>query len=142
MGGRKGSAGTALLAAVVILGEVTAAAQTKPAPYTLTVQSRVVLTDVSVTDKHGNPVTGIPQSDFAILDNGHPQKIASFEEHLQPAEEMPVSATAAPGVFSNAYLNDPPSVVNVILIDATTIGILDQMYLYEQMQKFVAKLPA
>jgi cytochrome oxidase Cu insertion factor (SCO1/SenC/PrrC family) len=27
-------------------------------PYTLQVNSRVVLTDVTVTDKHGNPVRG------------------------------------------------------------------------------------
>ncbi len=113
------------------------------APYTLQVNSRVVLTDVSVTDKHGKPVQGLTQSDFAVLDNGHPQRLASFEEHQQPAEEMPVSAPAmAPGVFSNSYLIDPPAVVNVILIDATTIGVVDQMYLYEQMRRFVEKLPA
>ena len=132
------------LAAVTLLISCAwmAAAQTGK-PYTLQVQSRVVLTDVTVTDRHGNPVPGIPQSDFMILDNGRPQKIASFEEHRQPAQERPAAATpAAPGVFSNAYLADPPAVVNVILIDATTIDVVDQMYLYEQMQHFVEKLPA
>ncbi len=129
------------LGAMALLASSAAAAQNKQ-PYTLQVQSRVVLTDVTITDKHGNPIQGIPESDFLVLDNGRPQKLASFEEHRQPAQEMPVSATAAaPGTFSNAYLNDPPAVVNVILLDATTIRIVDQMYLYQQMKRFVEKLP-
>ena len=47
------------------------------APYTLQVNSRVVLTDVTVTDKQGNPITGLTENDFRLLDNGKPQKLAS-----------------------------------------------------------------
>jgi VWFA-related protein len=36
----------------------------------------------------------------------------------------------------------PPAVVNAILTDTTTIGLVDQMYLYEELTKFVQKLPA
>jgi hypothetical protein len=35
-----------------------------PAPYTLQVDSHVVLTDVTVTDNLGNPVTGLTSNDF------------------------------------------------------------------------------
>jgi VWFA-related protein len=111
------------------------------APYTLQVNSRVVLTDVTVTDKQGNPITGLTENDFRLVDNGKPQKLASFEEHRQQASQ-PTEASAAPGRFSNDYLRHPPAQVNALLFDTTTIGIVDQMYLFQQMKQFVNNLPA
>jgi VWFA-related protein len=35
--------------------------------------------DVEVTDKNGNPVTGLRQQDFALQDNGQPAKIVSWQ---------------------------------------------------------------
>lgn len=110
-------------------------------PYTLQVKARMVLTDVTVTDKHGNAVTGLREDDFRILDNGKPQKLASFDEHREHlAKVAEVSATG--GGFSNDYIRHPPAQVNVILFDTTTIGIVDQMYLFQQMKRFVDNLPA
>jgi len=110
-------------------------------PYTLQVNSRVVLTDVTVTDKQGNPVTGLTQQNFQIFDNGKPQALASFEEHREQTAHLE-EAAAAPGSFSNDILRDPPPQVNVLLFDTTTIHIVDQMYLFAQMQQWVAALPA
>jgi len=39
------------------------------------VRSRLVLTPVAVTDASGRPFPGLEASDFAVLDNGRPQKI-------------------------------------------------------------------
>jgi VWFA-related protein len=111
------------------------------APYTLQVNSRVVLTDVTVTDKQGNPITGLTENDFRLLDNGKPQKLASFEEHRQQASQL-TEASATPGRFSNDYLRHPPAQVNALLFDTTTIGIVDQMCLFQQMKQFVNNLPA
>jgi VWFA-related protein len=111
------------------------------APYTLQVNSRVVLTDVTVTDKQGNPITGLTENDFRLLDNGKSQKLASFEEHRQQTPQL-TEASATPGRFSNDYLRHPPAQVNVLLFDTTTIGIVDQMYLFQQMKQFVNNLPA
>ena len=46
------------------------------------------LVQVHVTDKQGNPVTDLNQSDFILYDNGRLQKITEFERHalLQPKE--------------------------------------------------------
>ena len=107
-----------------------------PPGYTLHVGTRVVLTDVTVTDSHGNPVHGLDRSAFSVLDNGKPQGIASFVEHT--AAEVPQwNPHPRPGEFSNGYLQHPPPASNVLLLDITTIHIEDQMYLLEQLEKFL-----
>src|ERR1700693_761215 len=48
--------------------------------FTLKVQSDIVLTNVVVRDKKtGEVLKGLKASDFTILENGKPQKIASFD---------------------------------------------------------------
>jgi len=42
--------------------------------FTIQVNSRVVLTDVTVTDRKGNPVHGLPESMFRIFDNNQPHE--------------------------------------------------------------------
>jgi VWFA-related protein len=105
--------------------------------YTLQANTRVVLTDVTVTDKQGNPVRGLKASDFHVLDNNKPQEIASFEEHhREDAATTPQPVSAPPGVYSNDYLKHPPHVLNILFLDLTNIDIEDQMYLSYQLGKF------
>jgi VWFA-related protein len=110
--------------------------------YTLQVNSRVVLTDVTVTDKHGDPVNGLTANDFQLIDNGRPQSLASFEEHRHQQTPQLMEASARQGSFSNDYIRHPPAQVDALLFDTTTIGIEDQMYLFQQMKQFVNNLPA
>ena len=108
--------------------------------YSLQANSRVVLTDVTVTDKKGNPIHGLKASDFRIFDNNKPQEISSFEEHHKD-ETTPVSeAVLASGVYSNDYLAHPPPVLNILFLDLTNIAIEDQMYLAYQLGKFFDEL--
>jgi len=52
--------------------------------YTLKVTSNEVLVDVRVTDRKGEPVTDLKQSDFRVYEDGVLQKINSFElENIQ-----------------------------------------------------------
>jgi VWFA-related protein len=64
----------------------------------------VVLTDVVVTDKHGNPVTGLTRSDFRIMDNGKAQTLASFEEHRE--QTSPPEAPSACQQASATTISD------------------------------------
>jgi VWFA-related protein len=110
--------------------------------YTLHTDKRVVLTDVTVTDRHGNPIHGLKASAFQILDNGKPQQLASFEEHTgDPVESAPPEAKG-PGVYSNDFLLHPPPVYNVLLIDLATLMMRDQMFLYYELNQFLNHLPA
>jgi VWFA-related protein len=103
-------------------------------PYTIQANSRVVLTDVTVTDKDGNPVRSLPESAFRIFDNSKPQTVDSFEEHTGTTAAIPMEP--AKGVFSNDYLLHPPSALNVVLLDISNLEIADQMYLYYELKKF------
>jgi VWFA-related protein len=104
-------------------------------PYTIQANSRVVLTDVTVTDKSGNPVHGLPESAFRIFDNSKPETIDSFEEH-PGAPTSVATEPAARGVFSNDYLLHPPPALNVVLFDISNLEVADQMYLYYELKKF------
>jgi VWFA-related protein len=118
--------------------------QTPPpeqSPYTLQVNPRVVLTDVTVTDRQGNPIQGLTRGDFQVFDNGKPQEIASFEEHTGRRTAPGEFREASANVFSNDFEVHPPPVVNILVIDTTTITLLDQMYLYEELTRFVRDLP-
>jgi VWFA-related protein len=107
--------------------------------YTLRQGTRIVLTDVTITDKRGNPVHGLPVSAFHVFDNKKPQAVASFEEHagLPAVKLVPTSI----GVFTNDYLGHLPPVLNVIVIDIANIQIADQMWLNYQLNGFLNNLP-
>jgi VWFA-related protein len=109
--------------------------------FTLRSETRSVLTDVTVIDRNGNPVRGLPSSAFHVFDDNRPQDIASFEEHSARDAAAAVSAPAtAPGVYSNDLVLHPPSVLNVVLLDTTNMRMEDQMYLSYQLNKFLKTL--
>jgi VWFA-related protein len=79
--------------------------------------SRITL-DVVVNDKSGNPVSGLEQQNFTILDNKQPQKILSFE------------AIGGNGA-ANADLE------TILVIDAVNIGLTRVAFAREEIQKFL-----
>lgn len=113
----------------------------KQGGYVFHANTREVLTDVTVTDRDGNPVHGLTRSAFHVFDNNRPEQLESFEEHAG-APATVTASTGAPHVFSNAYLLHAPASINVVLIDTTTIDIVDQMFLYQQLIRVIKALPA
>jgi VWFA-related protein len=73
------------LTAAILVGLITmpssfAQQQAGNGTFTMKVQTDIVLTNVVVRDKKtGEVVKGLKESDFTILENGKPQKIASFD---------------------------------------------------------------
>ena len=80
-----------LLAALPLFGAVpaTSAQQTRTPQYHVNV--RLVNVFVSVTDPNGAPIGGLTQNDFALSEDGVPQKIAYFERDTS----MPLSIVLA-----------------------------------------------
>jgi VWFA-related protein len=72
-------------------------------PFVETVNVGVVNVDVYVTDKKGNPVTGLGKNDFQLLENGRPVEITNFYavdsgKAVTPLTAIETAATApAPG---------------------------------------------
>ncbi len=108
---------------------------------TLHAASRIVLADVVVTDRHGNPVHGLSASDFQVFDNGWRQQIASFEEN-DGTKAKTYTAYAAPSTVASNNFQHLPPVVNVLLLDTTNLELPDQMYLRIQLTKFLKSLRA
>jgi VWFA-related protein len=133
----------AALAVLLLATAFSTLAQSRgPSGFTLHARARVVLTDVTVTDKNGNPVHNLSRSAFHIFDNKKPQDIASFEEQTgAQAAVMPIAAQAAPHTFSNDCLLHPPPAFNVVVLNTDSIDVVTQMYVYKQLTDFIDALP-
>jgi VWFA-related protein len=106
----------------------------------LHVKSRLVLVDVVATD-HDRPVRGLDRDRFHVLQDGHEQPIASFEEH-EPAAKITVAEP--PALPSNTYSNVPAypetGAVNVLLLDALNTPIGDQERVRRMMIKYLGTI--
>jgi VWFA-related protein len=103
---------------------------------TIRVASRLVLVDVVVTDKHGQPVPGLKPSDFTVTEKGKPQKISVFTPPNQTAR--PAAPALAPGVYSNRpEYRSPGGPPTVILLDAANTPLAEQTNARSQMLKWV-----
>ena len=67
--------------------------------YTIRANTRLVVVDVVVTDKKGQPITGLKAEDFTVEENGKKQKISVF---VAPGRRIGRARTPAPaGILSN-----------------------------------------
>jgi VWFA-related protein len=69
------------------------------AEYTFKSQSELVLVDVSVRDRNGNPVRDLKPEDFTVLEDNKPQKVSSFD--IENMENMPAVATQQVNLLSS-----------------------------------------
>src|SRR5580698_7995376 len=85
----------------------TAQQQAGDGSFTLKVQTDIVLTNVVVRDKKtGEVVKGLKASDFTILENGKPQKIASFDyQNVDEAAVLHEKTTVAGKATVEQLLN-------------------------------------
>lgn len=111
---------------------------------TLRITSRAVLVDVTVTDRDGNPVTGLKDSAFTVFEDGKPQTITYFEEHngaLQAKQDQKLEfPSLPPDVFTNFSPLAPPAAVNVLLLDSLNTPMEDQMMVHEQAKSYLKTL--
>jgi VWFA-related protein len=105
-------------------------------PITIRTTTRLVTVDVVVTDKKGQPVTGLKADDFTVEENGKKQKISIF---VAPGADNAPKPTPAPeGILSNHPENvRPAGVPTVLLLDAANSPFKDQAYARWQMLKYV-----
>src|SRR5271157_1008733 len=109
---------------------------------TIRANTRLVTVDVVVTDKKGQPVTGLKAENFTVEENGKKQKISIFV----PPGIVNKTATATPAslppcVVSNHPENVGPTtgVPTVLLLDVCNSPFKDQSYARSQMLKYVVE---
>jgi VWFA-related protein len=99
-------------------------------------RTRIVILDVVVTDKKGNPVTSLKQSDFSVIEDKKPQTILSFE--APAAHVMPPAPDGKPVVTSAADLpkigNAP---VTILVLDELNTAFSDMAYARQSLQKYL-----
>jgi VWFA-related protein len=133
---------------VLMLMPVVSKAQNAPPqeqagqPFKLTVNARVVVLDVVITDKKGNPVkrADLKKDDFTVYEDGKPQVVKSFE--APNAHEMPAMADK-PIVNSAADLKkigDAP--VTVLVLDELNSRFEDMSFSRNAMVKYLESQPA
>ena len=104
--------------------------------FTIRANTRLVLVDVVVRDKKGQPVTGLKAEDFTVEENGKKQKISVF---VPPGIASRTAAAPTPaGIFSNHPEDvSPAGIPTVLLLDAANSPFKDQAYGRSQMLKYV-----
>jgi hypothetical protein len=138
---RMGMLLTCLIAAAALAAQQPPAIQSENGVYTNHADTHLVLLDVTVTDKHGQPATGLNKDDFKLLEDGQPQIIKFFEEHapVDPAETARRKAAAIAGQPLNTFTNYEPFTgrpVTVLLLNElfpVMIGHVDQYPLIQRM---------
>jgi len=115
-----------------------AAPQQAAAPIRST--TRLVQLSVVVTDKKGQPITGLKKEDFTISDEGSPQQVEFFSS----AAPAPVETAAKlpPHVWTNRFdlKGQDPGAVTIILFDAENTATEDQFYVRKQVMALLRSL--
>ena len=135
----------ALTLAVSLLFPISLVAQEQPAeaqselPRLIeTVDVRVINVDVVVTDRKGNPITGLKREDFIIYENGKPQRVSNFYEVVsRPDTPQPQIRTEdSPEVRAP----DQPEQIQrkvIIFIDNLSLAPFNRNRVFKAMKEFV-----
>ncbi len=104
------------------------------------IEVRVVNIDVVVTDRAGNPVTGLTKDDFQLFENGRPQTITNLYE-VRPETTIPAPAPAATAAAAAEPTLPPPAEMRirrfVIFIDNYSLHPFKRNQIFKSLNKFV-----
>lgn len=106
---------------------------------------RQVMEEVVVTNKAGEPVSGLTQADFEIAEDGKPQKINFFEESTDRTAKSgapPQMPSMLAGMHTNVPPASPGDAVNVLLIDTLNTEMQDQADVRREVLGFLNQAPS
>jgi VWFA-related protein len=103
--------------------------------------TRLVTVDTIVTGADSRPVSGLTKEDFTILEDGKPQKIAFFSYVAAQQKPAAPPPRLRPDVFTNRpeyHSANGPLVI--ILLDGLNTPPTQQLYVHQQIMKYLASL--
>ena len=128
----------ACILAVITICSAGLLAQQPEVPFTLRVKSQEVVLDVVVTDRKGNFVNGLTQSDFTVLEDKTKQRITSFQP--PSAHSMAADAPAVNSSADLAKIGNAP--VTILVLDELNTQFTDMAYARGSMEKWLNEQPA
>ena len=131
-----------------------------PAQVTFTSETRLIVVNVTVKDKMGNPVLNLTKDDFGVSEDSKPQSIDVFqfeklstdllpvvaendnapkqlEERVAPAPKPAATQTAASATATLATSQRKDKRLLAMFFDMTTMPQFDQIRAIENAQKFI-----
>jgi VWFA-related protein len=131
-----------------------ASAQDPQGPFTLSVNTRLVVQSVSVKDKDGKPIEGLTKDDFILTEDGVLQTISVFEFQKiddglpprSPYSPAEVRGPAAPAPIQNQIVPGPPGNSRyqdrrllALYFDMSSMSDADRFRALEAAQSFITK---
>ena len=109
--------------------------------FTLKEETRNVIVDVVVTDKHGQAVKALGKSAFQVFENGKPQNVAFFEEHgPDDRASAPKPQPLPPATYTNMSSAPDGGPLLVLLLDAVNTRLDQQSYVHAQMTEYLKNI--
>jgi VWFA-related protein len=102
--------------------------------------TRLVVLDIVAVDEKDQPVSGLKEDDFTVLEDGKPQKVRDFSFHQAGNGEVP-ARHVAPNIISNAPQYSSNSCLNVILLDAINTDFSSHAYAQDMLVKYLETNP-
>jgi VWFA-related protein len=119
-----------------------AATQTSQPQSTLHANADLVLVDVVASDREQNPIHQLTAKDFTVFEDGKPQTVKAFEEHVAgPPPKMPPLPKFAPGVFTNFSQAPETGSLNILLLDKLNTPLNAQTEVRDQVLQYLKKSP-
>jgi len=115
---------------------------TTPHP-TLKVSAQLVVLDVVVTDKTGEPVDGLTTRDFQVFESGSMQRIRSVEppsSHILPLASGSAVASVVYDPARPGNLGQSP--VNILVLDQLNTHFADSSFARRCLHDYLASQPA
>ena len=108
----------------------------QPGPYSLEVNSQIVVLDVVVNNKKGEPLSNLTRDDFKVYEDKVPQTILSFESASRAASQL---SPAPMAINSTAQLDkqEPNAPVSIIVLDEVTTKFEDEAFARYSLKKYL-----
>jgi VWFA-related protein len=101
----------------------------------------VVLVDVIVADGKGQFVPGLKAEDFAVKEDGKPQRVSGFNLYLYQAPRALPPLQLPPNQYTNFTQQGPGGAVTILMRDVLNTPTLAQVYARKAMVEFLRRLP-
>jgi len=107
------------------------------------IEVRVVNVDVVVTDRAGNPVSGLTKDDFQLFENGKPQTITNIYEVRPTTEGETLNVAGALEPTAAQSAPPPPQEMRsrriVLFVDNSSLPVFERTKVLKALDKYIDK---